>query len=555
MEGDRVGIVAFAGRAFLQAPLTIDYESVVRTLVELEPDIIPMGGTNIAEAIRVSLEAFGKAEGNNRALVIMSDGEELADDAVDEARKAAKEILICTVGVGTPDGSLISLPRDGGYSGDFVRDERGQVVTSRLDETRLRELAKIGGGVYARLGEPGAMDPVIGALGRLEKTQKDSTTKEVRILRYQWPLAGAVLLLLTAMILPERIGERKLARATRSFATLVVLTLATGVFGTSARAETPAADPATLYAAGKYDEAYSAYMTRIQKKDQALVEFNAGCAAFKAKNYTAAAQAFANALTSKDQKLQKDAHYNLGNTLYRAGEESKKIDDKLDSWRSALQHYDGALKIKPADQAAKFNRDLVRKRIAELEQQKRQQQQQQDQQQQKQQQQKKENGDDEKQQQQGGDQKEQQKQEGGQQQGDQKEQQQGQSEGQGQDGQSSGEGDQQNQGGKGEQPDENKSGGGNEEKDEKEGESGQSQKDGNQPGAEPKREKPLEGELKGNQEGDQSGEEGQQLQEGEPGNAEMTAAEAARLLEKLGREEERVLLYEHQRREPVYKDW
>ncbi|MFZ4776340.1 MAG: VWA domain-containing protein, partial [Terrimicrobiaceae bacterium] len=142
LKGDRVGLVAFAGSAFLQAPLTLDYTAVINSLDELDTNVIPKGGTNIAAAIATAEQAFGKAEGQTRALVILTDGEELDADGVAAARKAAEQgIRIFTVGIGSPEGSLIPFRSEEGRQ-DFVRDTSGKPVQSRLDDSRLKEISK-----------------------------------------------------------------------------------------------------------------------------------------------------------------------------------------------------------------------------------------------------------------------------------------------------------------------------------------------------------------------------------------------------------------------------
>src|SRR5438874_6906326 len=110
LQGDRAGLIAFAGRAFLQAPLTIDYEAEVESINDLDTKTIPEGGTNISEAINLAVQTFGKSAAGNRALIIFTDGEELIGDAV-KAAKAATEagVKIFTIGVGTPQGSLIPI--------------------------------------------------------------------------------------------------------------------------------------------------------------------------------------------------------------------------------------------------------------------------------------------------------------------------------------------------------------------------------------------------------------------------------------------------------------
>src|SRR5262245_11785027 len=129
LQGDRVGLIAFAGRAFLQAPLTIDYEAAVESINDLDTKTIPEGGTNISEAINLAEQTFGKSATGNRALIIFTDGEELSGDAVKAAKTAGDAgMKIFTIGVGTQQGSLIPVTGDDGGTA-FVKDSAGQVVT------------------------------------------------------------------------------------------------------------------------------------------------------------------------------------------------------------------------------------------------------------------------------------------------------------------------------------------------------------------------------------------------------------------------------------------
>ena len=134
VRGDRVGLVAFAGSAFLQAPLTLDYNAVLASLEELDTAVIPKGGTNIADAIRTAEQAFGKGEGQTRALIILTDGEELDADGISAAKRAASlGVRIFTVGIGSGEGSLIPLRTEDGGT-DFVRDTAASPC--RADWTR-----------------------------------------------------------------------------------------------------------------------------------------------------------------------------------------------------------------------------------------------------------------------------------------------------------------------------------------------------------------------------------------------------------------------------------
>src|SRR5207244_5389145 len=153
LQGDRVGLIAFAGRAFLQAPLTIDYDAEVDSINDLDTKTIPEGGTNISDAIALATRTFGKSATGNRALIIFTDGEELSGDAMKTAKAAADAGLkIFTIGVGTPQGSLIPINSDEGGTA-FVKDSAGQVVKSKLDEKRLRKMAEATGGFYLHLDD------------------------------------------------------------------------------------------------------------------------------------------------------------------------------------------------------------------------------------------------------------------------------------------------------------------------------------------------------------------------------------------------------------------
>ena len=197
LQGDRVGLIAFAGRAFLQAPLTIDYEAEVESINDLDTKTIPEGGTNISEAINLALNTFGKSAAGNRALIIFTDGEELSGDAAKVAKTAADAgVKIFTAGVGTPQGSLIPITSDDGGTA-FVKDSAGQVVKSKLDEKRLREIAQATGGFYLHLDDgPRTMSQLYAqGLASMKAADIDARLGRRPIERYEWPLGAAILAL------------------------------------------------------------------------------------------------------------------------------------------------------------------------------------------------------------------------------------------------------------------------------------------------------------------------------------------------------------------------
>src|SRR5436190_316624 len=213
LQGDRVGLIAFAGRAFLQAPLTIDYDAVVEAINDLDTKTIPEGGTNISSAISLATQSFGKSATGNRALIIFTDGEELSGDATKTAKAAADSgVRIFTVGVGTPQGSLIPVTSDNGETA-FVKDSAGQVVKSKLDDKRLREIAQVTGGFYVHLENgPRTMQQVQSeGLAKMQAAEMDVRLSRRPIERYEWPLGAALIALALSILIPER--KRARARA------------------------------------------------------------------------------------------------------------------------------------------------------------------------------------------------------------------------------------------------------------------------------------------------------------------------------------------------------
>lgn len=148
MVDDKVGLVVFAGEAFTQLPITCDYVSAKMFLSNIDPSLIKMQGTAIGDALSTSIRAFGAEQSEaNRAIVLITDGENHEDDAVAVATRAKEAgIKILVVGIGKPEGAPIPIPG----TNDFRKDRQGNVVVSRLNEDMCREIAKAGNGIYVR---------------------------------------------------------------------------------------------------------------------------------------------------------------------------------------------------------------------------------------------------------------------------------------------------------------------------------------------------------------------------------------------------------------------
>ncbi len=211
LHGDRIGLVAFAGTAFVQCPLTLDYEAFAESLHAVNVGIIPKGGTAIAEAITTGIEALEGHQAKHETLIIITDGEDHEGRLDDAAKQAADQgIKIYTVGIGTPDGDLIPLTVDGQQT--FLKDRHGQVIKSRLDDEALKKIATTTDGVYVHGAGPNlGLDTVYNDyISKMEKRELQSTLERRFEERFQVPLIAAVILLL----LEPLIGERRRARAT-----------------------------------------------------------------------------------------------------------------------------------------------------------------------------------------------------------------------------------------------------------------------------------------------------------------------------------------------------
>ena len=389
LQGDRVGLIAFAGRAFLQAPLTIDYDAVIEAVNDLDTKTIPEGGTNISSAITLATQSFGKSAMGNRALIIFTDGEELSGDAVKTAKAAADAgVRIFTIGVGTPQGSLIPITGDNGET-SFVKDSAGQVVKSKLDDKRLREVAEATGGFYVHLENgPRTMQQVeTEGLAKMQAAEMDVRLSRRPIERYEWPLGAALIALALSILIPERkrvrqrAGVPALARDARhsvaggpvkaAGAVAVLILLCSSVFAT--------VPGINAYQQGKFEDAYKEFQDTLKSHPQSHAEdelqFDSGTAAYKLKDYNKAMESFSQALLTPDTSLQTKGHYNLGNTLYQRGEMEKSDDKKLSDWTNALDHYEQTLKLDPQNKEAKDNYEYVKRKIDELKNKKEQQQQ------------------------------------------------------------------------------------------------------------------------------------------------------------------------------------
>ncbi len=206
LKGDRIGLIAFSGTAFLQCPLTADYSGFALSLADLNTGIIPKGGTSISSAIKVALEGYDGQEGGNKALIIITDGEDHEGDPVKLAEKLKeKGIKIFCIGIGTNQGELIQLTDNQGNK-SFLKDKSGNVVKSRLNESVLQRIALTTGGTYVRSsGARFGLDLIYDEkLSKMEKKETKSQMNKFYYERFQIPLAIALMLLILELFISDK---------------------------------------------------------------------------------------------------------------------------------------------------------------------------------------------------------------------------------------------------------------------------------------------------------------------------------------------------------------
>ena len=200
LQNDRLGLIVFAGRAYLQMPLTVDYGAAKMYLKTMNPGMVPTQGTNIAEAVDLANKGFVQGENTHKALVIISDGEDNeggVNEAVAEAVKTGVKIF--TIGVGSENGSPIPSGTD------FKRDEEGKIVLSKLNQDMMRDIASRGGGKFFLLGSgKDEITSIFKELGRINTKDYEELTFTDFDEQYYWCLIIAAVLLFIEWVISER---------------------------------------------------------------------------------------------------------------------------------------------------------------------------------------------------------------------------------------------------------------------------------------------------------------------------------------------------------------
>ena len=362
LESDRVGLIVFAGSAFLQTPPTLDYSAFRESLSSIDPKVISLGGSNLGSAIKEAAKAF-PPDNNVKIVILLTDGEDLTGEALKAAEKVTTEgIKIYTIGIGTKEGEYLKNRIDDG-SERFVRDAQGQPVRSQLDELTLKEIANITKASYCQLNDQSLEQLFNSVIANLPRKERESELQELPIERYQWALAIAFIFLLLEMAVLRRKRMKNMAIVLTS--SLIFL-------------------PRESKGAGEvFDELSNSMQlsTHLEDKNDSLnrkpsaldarKNFNAAHQTLTEGNYAFAEKSLAHVVRSTtDLTLQRDALYNMGHCNFQLGEtafRSQNYEEAIKNWNTSEALFNSASQIDTTDLAAMQDAEDVRLRREALE--------------------------------------------------------------------------------------------------------------------------------------------------------------------------------------------
>lgn len=403
---DRVGLIGFAGTAYLFSPLTIDHAAVRETVEQLDNKWIPTGGSDIAVAVKLAVETLKKTGQKNNALVLISDGEEHEGDlsaTLAEAERAG--LYIFTIGVGTENGDFVL---DQNFADGHFRDRQGNTVISRLHPDILRKIASETKGRFALAGSGTDIPELVrSGMAGLDEFEMKGRDRKLVVEYYQWLVAPAILALMAAILA----GTRWRGFAGRA-AVASTLVLAAGMPSSDAATDSTAGQ---ALASGKWEQAKNEFgeLARSAKRPETAARYHLGeaSAAYRSSDFRNARTAYSQALLSDDTEVDANAHFGLGNTLFQLGWQSLSDDEPygvdpehppdldvfeglvikqldkwirseapesgesegytrfqslIEGWTDAIRHYESALRIHPKDATLIQNRDLVTRYLERL---------------------------------------------------------------------------------------------------------------------------------------------------------------------------------------------
>lgn len=346
LADDRIGIVVFAGKAYLQMPLTTDHAAAKMYLNTASPDVVPTQGTVIADALKMCYAAFNTKEKKYRSVILISDGEDHDENALKIAKQMADEgVMINTIGVGSAEGSMIVDPS----TNEAKKDASGNFVITKLNEAELKNLSTTGNGVYQQLN--GADEAAANLNEQLKTLGKRSITDNSSLVYqnyFQWIIALAIILLLIEFVTSERSGAKatNISKVKKASLVATMLLLSSPLISFAQSNEKQIKKGNEAYAEKKYDVAVQEYK-KVTDKNPASekAQYNLGNALYKSGKKDEALQAYDAALQNSKTNTEKSStYYNKGVVFQK----KEKLPECIDAYKNALR-------LNPADEEARLN--------------------------------------------------------------------------------------------------------------------------------------------------------------------------------------------------------
>ncbi len=350
---DRIGLVVFAGRAYLQMPITVDHAAAKMYLSSTSPDDIPTQGTVISQALKMSAAAFNPKDKTYKSVILLSDGEDHDKDAIKLARQLKSDgIIVSTIGIGSPQGAPINDPESKGYK----RDENGNVVISKLNEQELIKISQAGGGIYQHYNATNEVVRNIEAhLSTLGETNITDRSFDTYTQYFQIFLALALVLLLLEFFVSEK------KRGTKKLAATALVLISFQVSAFSQGAEELINKGNTAYKKQDFEKAGAYYEDALKAEESNdIATYNMGNTLYRKKNTDDAVARFDETIkNTKENAVKQKAYYNKG-VAYQS----------VNKLPECILAYKNALLLDPADEDARQNLQRALKQQQQQQQQK-----------------------------------------------------------------------------------------------------------------------------------------------------------------------------------------
>lgn len=343
LENDKIGLIVFAGDAYIQMPVTTDYMAAKLFLNSINTQIVPKQGTAIGSAIHLAMRSFTPNSDKSRAIVIITDGEDHEEDAVAAAKEAAAAgIIIHTIGIGSAQGVPIPVTSASGQK-DYRTDYEGQVIISKLNEDLLRQIAAAGDGTYVRAtASRTGLTAILDEMNKMEKQEIQMKVYSEFDEQFVYYAGFAIFLLLIDFSLNSRKNKWLQSKMKNLFICLILLSSALTLKAQPGRGEIRQGN--RYFKKEKFDTAELAYRKALEeKKVNKIAEFNLGDALYRQKKFEEAGHQFEAAASNEVVKTNSaKAYHNLGNSLLQAG----KIEESINAYKDALRRNPGDLDTK-----------------------------------------------------------------------------------------------------------------------------------------------------------------------------------------------------------------